>query len=605
MKVIKRDGRAVEYDKKKIEIAIEKANKEVKNEEQAKKKDINRIIKSIESMDKKRILVEDIQDIIEEKLMELGKFNLAKKYIVYRYTRALVRKQNTTDESILGIIKNHGNSISNSNSNYMLSKFQRNLIVKEVSKDLTKRMLLPEKIVKAEEKGIIFFHNSDYFVQPMILSSFINIKDMLENGTIINNQRIEQPKSFLDACIKTVNILSNLLSCQIEEVIIDLKYLASYLNLSKQNIKKELKQLSSEKTKEIVDINLNNELKMGIKALFDVNIINTANGEAPKIYFILDTKDENKKENIQIIEEIINYQKNYNFNCPKLIYVLNDENNLEGNKYDYLTQEAIAIPDISLLSEKVSFDYFKYLNYPLGNGCFLKSSKNKNGGKFNQGMVSINLAQIGLTSQSDEKKLFTELEQRMELSFESLMSYYYAFTNAISNTSPLHFIYGGIYRLNDNEVINKLLKKDYSSINLNYVGLYELTNIVLGKKASTKSKQELAFKILNFMQDTLKKWQEETSVQFNLCSIENENINNYFYKIDSENNIISKNFKNYNNINYDDFNNIYEKLEYEKQISKIQKGNFISSINFKNLNENEVKELINYIYKNILYSQVN
>ncbi len=605
MKVIKRDGRAVDFDKKKIEIAIEKANKEVKNEEQAKKKDINKIVKSIENIDKKRILVEDIQDIIEEKLMELGKFNLAKKYIVYRYTRALVRKQNTTDESILGIIKNQGNINSSNNSNYMLAKFQRNLIAGEVSKDLTKRMLLPEKIIKAIDNGIIYFHNADYFLQPMIVSSFINIKDILENNIKINNQEVECPKDFLDACTKTVEILANLASCQIGELNIDLRYLAYYLKISKEKIKKRFNKLNIEKNlkNDIINIILDNEVENGIKYLFNINIANTVNGLFPNVSFILYV--DNDKENVKIIEKIIDFKKRYNYKYPQLIYVLN-EFNLNNNNFEHLTKEVLKIKNINLLSEKVSFDYYKYLNLPLGNRCFLKSLKNKDGGKFNQGIVSINLVQIGLAVKNDRKKLYEEIDKRMELCFESLMCYYYSLTNTISNISPLHYIYGGISKLENNEYINKLLKKDYSSLYLNYVGLQEMINIIVDENTKENEKLELSLNIVSYLKNILKKWQEETGIQFNLYEDESQKANEYFYEIDKE--IYPAKLKKislYSTTFKKSFKTIKEQLEYEKLFSKIHKGNTTSHLNLDNLNEDEKKEIIDYIYKNILYAQIN
>ena len=348
VKVIKRDGREADYDRAKIVIAIEKANKEVREKERASKEDIKQIINYIEESNKKRILVEDIQDIIEEKLMELNKYELAKKYIVYRYTRALIRKQNTTDESILGLIRNQNKELSeeNSNKNAVLASTQRDYIAGEVSKDLTKRMLLPEKISKAHEEGVLHFHDADYFLQPIFNCCLVNIGDMLDNGTVMNGKLIESPKSFQVACTVTTQIIAAVASNQYGGQSVDLKHLGKYLRKSKEKFKKELEEtykgkLAQEIIEDIATTRLKTELSAGVQTMqYQINTLMTTNGQSPFVTLFLNLDEEGEsgeyiEENAMIIEEILKqrYQGIKNEKgvyvtpaFPKLIYVLYEHN---------------------------------------------------------------------------------------------------------------------------------------------------------------------------------------------------------------------------------------------------------------------------------------
>ena len=315
MKIIKRDGRAVEYNREKIEIAIEKANKEVRPRERATKEQIKEITKYIEELDKKRILVEDIQDIIEEKLMDFKKFELAKKYIVYRYTRALVRKKNTTDESILGLIKNTNKELmeENSNKNAIIASTQRDLIAGEVSKDLTKRILLPEKISKAHEEGVLHFHDADYFLQPIFNCCLINLGDMLDNGTVMNGKMIESPKSFQVACTVTTQIIAAVASGQYGGQSVEIKHLGKYLRKSFEKFKKELNEqyegkLSEEMIIDIAKLRLKSELASGVQTIqYQINTLMTTNGQSPfvTLFLNLEKNDPYIEENAMIIEEIL------------------------------------------------------------------------------------------------------------------------------------------------------------------------------------------------------------------------------------------------------------------------------------------------------------
>jgi len=361
MKIIKRDGRAVEYERSKIEVAIEKANNEVRGKEKATKEEIKDIIKYIEDLDKKRMLVEDIQDIIEEKLMEIGKFELAKKYIVYRYTRALIRKQNTTDESILSLIKNSNKDLmeENSNKNAIIASTQRDLIAGEVSKDLTQRMLLPEKISKAHEEGILHFHDADYFLQPIFNCCLINVGDMLDNGTVMNGKMIETPKSFQVACTVLTQIIASVASSQYGGQSVDIKHLGKYLRKSREKFKRQITELNEDGSltnkmiDELVEQRLQSELSSGVQTIqYQINTLMTTNGQSPfvTLFLNLDKDDEYIEENAMIIEEILKQRYKGIKNekgvyvtpaFPKLVYVLDEHNCLKGGKYDYLTKLAV------------------------------------------------------------------------------------------------------------------------------------------------------------------------------------------------------------------------------------------------------------------------
>ena len=395
MKVIKRDGRAVDYDRKKIEIAIGKANSEVKENERATDIEIKNIIEYIESLNKKRMLVEDIQDIIEQKLMEINKFDLAKEYIVYRYTRALVRKQNTTDESILGLIRNENKELNeeNSNKNTMLASTQRDYIAGEVSRDLTKRLLLPDKITKADLDGILHFHDADYFIQPIFNCCLINIADMLDNGTVMNGKMIETPKSFEVACIVTTQIIATVASNQYGGQSVDMIHLGKYVRKSYNKYKKRIEEkykgkISDDIIESMVQDMLKAEVKAGVQTIqYQINTLMTTNGQAPfvTLFLHLDPNDEYIKENAMIIEEILNQRyvgiKNEKGvyitpAFPKLIYVLDECNNLTGGEYDYLTKLAVKCsakrmyPDY-ISAKKMKENYEGNVFSPMGCRSFL------------------------------------------------------------------------------------------------------------------------------------------------------------------------------------------------------------------------------------------
>ena len=635
MKVIKRDGRVVDFDREKIEIAIEKANKEVASKERTTKQNIKDIIKYIEEMDKKRILVEDIQDIIEEQLMDKKKFKLAKKYMIYRYNRALVRKKNTTDESILGLIKNQNKLINedNSNKDAVLASAQRDYIAGEVSKDLTKRILLPEKIVKAHEDGIIFFHDMEYFLQPIFNSCLIDIQNMLDNGTVINGKLIESPKSFRVACIVITQIIATIAATQYGGQAIDISYLGKYLRKSVDKLRKELqedfgKSISSDILEKILERKIKEEVCSGVQTIqYQINTLMTMNGHCPIISLFLNIKNDDPylKENVMIVEEILKQRYNglkdergeyINPEFPKLIYVLNDNNCLKGGEYDYLTQLALKCTRKTLSpsyvsAKKMCENYNGNVFCPMGCQNFLSAWKDEDGkykfnGRFNQGIVSINLPQIAILSEKDEDKFFELLDERLELCYEALMCRHYALLGTISDTSPLHWKYGAIAHLKTGEKIDKYLKEGYSTISLGYVGVYEATKYMKGVSNITPEGKEFAIKIVKVLKDTIDRWRKTTGLGFSLYGASNELVCRSFVKIDKEKfgtiqDITDK--KEYTcsyHVNKKENIELQKKLLFENEFQKMSLGGGASQIGVSYIKEEEeTEELVRFIYNNV------
>ena len=563
MKVIKRDGRAVDFDQEKIRVAISKANQEVKPRERATKEQIKEIINYIEELGKKRILVEDIQDVIEQKLMEFQKYELSKSYIVYRYTRALVRKQNTTDESILGLIRNENKELAeeNSNKNTTLASTQRDYIAGEVSRDLTKRMLLPEKISKAHEDGILHFHDADYFIQPIFNCCLINIGDMLDNGTVMNGKMIESPKSFQVACTVTTQIIAAVASNQYGGQSVDLKHLGKYLRKSYNKFKKEIEakhkgQIKESIIEDLVQERLRAELKAGVQTIqYQINTLMTTNGQSPFVTLFLHLEDGDPyiKENAMIIEEVLRQRYEGIKNdagvyvtpaFPKLVYVLDHFNNLTGGEYDYLTRMAVKCsakrmyPDY-ISAKKMRENYEGNVFSPMGCRSFLSPWKDENGnykfeGRFNQGVVSLNLPQISIIADGDEEKFWKLLDERLELCKEALMCRHYALMGTPSDISPIHWQYGAIARLKKGEKIDKLLLNGYSTLSLGYIGIYETTKLMKGVSHTTPEGREFALKVMKKLKDAVMKWKKETGLGFALYGTPAESLCYRFARIDKQ-----------------------------------------------------------------------
>ena len=642
MQVIKRDGSAVDFDKTKIITAINKANTEVRKKERATKEDIDSIIEFIISQNKRRMLVEDIQDIIEEKLMECEKYELAKRYIVYRYNRALVRKANTTDESILKLIRNENKELAeeNSNKNTVIASTQRDYIAGEVSRDLTRRVLLPEKITKANEEGVLHFHDADYFVQPIFNCCLINIGDMLDNGTVINGKLIESPKSFQVACTVTTQIIATVASNQYGGQSVDLKHLGKYLRISKEKFRKEvIEQYRGKITDDVIDglveQRLKYELRSGVQTIqYQINTLMTTNGQSPfvTLFLHLEEGDEYIEENAMIIEEVLRqrYQGIKNEKgvyitpaFPKLVYVLDEFNCLKGGKYDYLTKLAVKCsskrmyPDY-ISAKKMRENYEGNVFSPMGCRSFLAPWKDKDGnykfeGRFNQGVVSINLPQIGIIANGNEDKFWKLFDERLEICKEALMCRHNALKGITSDVSPIHWRYGAIARLGKGEKIDDLLYGGYSSISLGYIGIYEVTKLMTGESHTTKVGHDFALRVMKHLNETVNRWKEETNIGFALYGTPAESLCYKFAKIDKERfgiieDVTDKGY--YTNSYHVDVRekiDAFEKLKFESEFQDLSKGGAISYVEIPNMQNNlkALEEVVKFIYDNIQYAEFN
>ena len=590
------------------------------------------------------MLVEDIQDIIEEKLMSINKFALAKEYITYRYTRALVRKSNTTDESILTLIKNSNKDLmeENSNKNAYIASTQRDLIAGEVSKDLTKRILLPEKIIKAHEDGVLHFHDMDYFLQPIFNCCLINIGDMLDNGTVMNGKMIETPKSFQVACTVTTQIIAAVASSQYGGQSVEIKHLGKYLRKSYQKFKKQIEKkhkddLTKEQIESLVNERLQDELASGVQTIqYQINTLMTTNGQSPfvTLFLNLDSKDPYIKENAMIIEEILKQRYQGIKNevgvyvtpaFPKLVYVLDEHNCLKGGKYDYLTKLAVKCsskrlyPDY-ISAKKMRENYEGNVFSPMGCRSFLSPWKDENGkykfeGRFNQGVVSINLPQIAIVADGDEDKFFKEFDERLELCKEALMCRHHALLGVRSDVSPVHWQYGAIARLEKGEKIDKLLKDGYSTLSLGYIGLYETTKLMKGVSHtdSEHGGTEFALKVMNHMREKCDLWKKETGLGFALYGTPAESLCYRFARIDKEKfgtvkDVTDKGY--YTNSYHVDVReeiDAFNKLSFESQFQVISSGGAISYVEIPNMQHNleAMEELVKFIYDNIQYAEFN
>ena len=644
MKVIKRDGRIVDYDRSKIMIAIRKANIEVEDQEKITEENIEGIVAAIETATSKRenVLVEDIQDMIEQKLMAAGKYVLAKTYIIYRYERELVRKANTTDDSIMSLIKNSNQDVmeENSNKNAVIASTQRDLIAGEVSKDLTKRLLLPEKISKAHEEGILHFHDSDYFLQSIFNCCLINIDDMLENGTVMNGKLIESPKSFQVACTVMTQIISAVASSQYGGQSVDIKHLGKYLRKSYNKYKEHYtKKYGDKMDPELIETfvkdRLYDELKSGVQTIqYQINTLMTTNGQSPfvTLFLNLDKDDEYIEENAMIIEEILRQRLEGIKNekgvyvtpaFPKLIYVLDEHNCLKGGKYDYITRLAVKCSAKRLYPDYISAKKMRE-NYE-GNvfscmGCrsFLTPWKDENGnykfeGRFNQGVVSINLPQIGIIADGNEEKFWQLLEERLSLCFEALMCRHHALEGTLSDVSPIHWQYGAIARLEKGEKIDKLLHNGYSTLSLGYIGLYEVTKLMKGVSHTDPKGTEFALRVMNRLRKATDTWKEETGIGFGLYGTPAESLCYRFARIDKERfgeikDVTDKGYyTNSYHVDVREHIDAFSKFKFESQFQVISSGGAISYVEIPNMRHNleALEEVVKFIYENIQYAEFN
>ena len=573
--------------------------------------------------------------------MRQGHFALARTYITYRFQRALVRKANTTDDAILTLVANRNKDVAeeNSNKDAKVAATQRDLIAGEVSRDITKRLLLPEDIAKAHEDGVLHFHDSDYFVQHIFNCCLINIKDMLDNGTVMNGKLVESPKSFQVACTVLTQIIAAVASSQYGGQSVDIRALGKYLRLSKQKFEKMFREadpsLSEQSIKKLVDARLKEELKSGVQTIqYQINTLMSTNGQSPfvTLFLYLDKDDPYIEETAMIIEELLTQRLQGIKNkvgvyvtpaFPKLVYVLDECNCLKGGKYDYLTKLACKCsakrlyPDY-ISAKKMRENYEGNVFSPMGCRSFLSPWKDKDGkykfdGRFNQGVVSINLPQVAIVSKGDEKVFWKELDKRLDLCYKALMCRHKALKGTISDTSPIHWQHGAIARLKSGEVIDDLLENGYSTISLGYIGVYEMTYLMTGVSHTQPKGTEFALKVMRHLREKTDQWKKETGIGFGLYGTPAESLCYRFAKIDREKYGIIKNvtdkgyYTNSYHVDVREEINAFDKLKFESQFQPISSGGCISYVEIPNLcnNLDAVEELVKFIYDNIQYAEFN
>lgn len=646
MKVIKRDGHMVDYCPKKIEQAILKANKEVEESEQASNTQIKNIIKYIESLGKKRILVEDIQDIIEMKLMSIGKYQLAKKYITYRYTRELVRRSNTTDLAIKELIdgENEYWNTENSNKNAKIVTTQRDYLAGITSTDITRRFLLPEEIVEAHDQGIIHFHDADYFAQNALHNcDLINLEDMLQNGTNINGVMIEKPHKFLTAVTIATQIITAVSSSQYGGCTITLTHLAPFVRDSYNRYLKIYKnrKLSKEDCEKFAKEDLKTEITAGVQTFqYQVNSMTTTNGQAPflSVCMYLGETEEYKEELAMIIEEFLNQRIEGMKNekgvyitpaFPKLLYVLEEDNIHENSKYYYLTELAAKCTAKRMVPDYISEKMMKKLKidkngngqcYPcMGCRSFLtpyvdKEGKPKYYGRFNQGVVTINLVDVALSADKDEELFWKIFDERLELCHRALQIRHKRLAKATSDVAPILWQHGALARLGKGESIHELLHGGYSTISLGYAGLYECVKFMTGHSHTDNGKgKEFGLEVMQKLNDKCKEWKEAENMDYSVYGTPIESTTYKFAKCLRERFGIIKGItdRNYitNSYHVPVFEEIdaFTKLSLESEFQKLSPGGAISYIETPNLQNNipAVIEVIKFIYDNIMYAELN
>lgn len=646
MKVIKRDGHMVDYSPEKIENAIIKANTEVDDDEQASSTQIKNIIKYIEKLGKKRILVEDIQDIIEMKLMSIGKYTLAKKYITYRYTRELVRRSNTTDLAIKELIDGESEywNTENSNKNAKVVTTQRDYLAGITSTDITRRFLLPEDIVKAHDEGIIHFHDADYFAQNALHNcDLINLEDMLQNGTNINGVMIEKPHRFLTAMTIATQIITGVASSQYGGCTISLAHLAPFVRDSKKlyEAKYKRRKLSKEQIDQFVKEDLAKEVTDGVQTFqYQINSMTTTNGQAPflSVCLYLGETEEYKEELAMLIEEVLKQRIQGMKNekgvyitpaFPKLLYVLEEDNIKVGSKYYYLTELAAKctakrmVPDY--ISEKVMKETKIDKNgdgqcYPcMGCRSFLtpyldSDGKPKYYGRFNQGVVTINLVDVALSSDKDMNKFWNIFEERLELAHRALQIRHKRLSKVTSDVAPILWQHGALARLKKGESIHDLLHNGYSTISLGFAGLYECVKYMTGKSHTDNAEgRKFGLQVMQKMDDKCDEWKKEENIDYSVYGTPIESTTYKFAKCLKERFGVIKGItdRDYitNSYHVPVFEEIdaFTKLKLESEFQKLSPGGAISYIETPNLTNNidVVLEIIKFIYDNIMYAELN
>ena len=655
MKVIKRNGTEVVFDITKIIAAITKANDVVEENERMTPMQIQRIAESVELACQKMNRspsVEEIQDLVEKQIMAHGAFEVAKRYITYRYTRSLVRRSNTTDEKILSLIEccNEEAKQENSNKNPVVNSTQRDYMAGEVSRDITNRILLPPDIVEAHNEGIIHFHDSDYFAQHMHNCDLVNLEDMLQNGTVITGTLIERPHSFSTACNIATQIIAQVASNQYGGQSISLTHLAPFVQVSREKIRRQLQEemqevkadITEEQLSNMVEKRLRDEIRRGVQTIqYQVVTLLTTNGQAPFVtvfMYLNEAKNEQEKHDLAlIIEEVLlqRYEGVKNESgvwvtpaFPKLIYVLEEDNIYENSEYYYLTRLAAKctakrmVPDY--ISEKKMLELKVDKNgeghcYPcMGCRSFLTTYVDENGkpkyyGRFNQGVVTINLVDVALSSGGNLEKFWKIFDERLELCHRALMCRHNRLKGTLSDAAPILWQYGACARLKKGETIDKLLYGGYSTISLGYAGLYECVKYMTGKSHTDPSATPFALEVMKYMNAACKKWKEEHNIDFSLYGTPMESTTYKFAKCLQKRfgiieGVTDKSYiTNSYHVHVTEEINAFDKLKFEAQFQHLSPGGAISYVEVPNMQQNleAVLQVMRFIYDNIIYAELN
>ena len=650
MKIIKRNGQEAIFDEVKITNAIIGANKEVVETERLSEEEIDNITNDIKykcQKMKRALSVEEIQNLVEDELMKLNAFSVARKYITYRFQRALARQSNTTDDQILSLIECANEEVKqeNSNKNPTVNSVQRDYMAGEVSKDLTRRILLPEDIVKAHDEGLIHFHDADYFSQHMHNCDLVNLEDMLQNGTVISETMIEKPKSFSTACNVATQIIAQVASSQYGGQSITLSHLAPFVDVSRQKFRKEVKEefetigleLDDEKINALAEERLKKEITKGVQTIqYQVVTLMTTNGQAPfiTVFMYLNEVPEGRLRDdlAMIIEETLKQRMKGVKNekgvyitpaFPKLIYAL-QENNIEPNsQYYYLTELAARCSAKRLVPDYISEKVMKELKvdqngngqcYPsMGCRSFLTPYIDENGkpkyyGRFNQGVVTINLVDVACSSKRDMNKFWQIFDERLELCYRALMCRHERLKGTPSDVAPILWQHGALARLKKGETIDKLLYGGYSTISLGYAGLYECVKYMTGKSHTDPCATPFAIEVMQHLNDACTKWKEKENIDFSLYGTPIESttykfakcLQKRFGKIEG---VTDKNYiTNSYHIHVTEHINAFDKLTFESQFQKLSPGGAISYVEVPDMQDNidAVLAVMKRIYDNIM-----
>ena len=650
MNIIKRNGSEAAFDITKIIVAVSKANKEIDERQRLTNEQIRTIAANVEGACVamgRAASVEEIQDLVEKQIMGQGAFDVAKEYICYRYTRSLARRANTTDNQILSLIECNNEEVKqeNANKNPTVNSVQRDYMAGEVSKDITRRILLPREIVEAHEQGIIHFHDMDYFAQHMHNCDLVNLEDMLQNGTVITGTLIEKPHSFSTACNIATQIVAQVASNQYGGQSISLAHLAPFVQISREKIRREVEVEIGElgvspdeaQISKMVERRLREEIKRGVQTIqYQVVTLMTTNGQAPFItvfMYLNEAKNEREKRDLaMIIEEVLlqRYEGVKNEKgvwvtpaFPKLIYVLQEDNITPGSEYYYLTELAAKCTAKRMVPDYISEKKMKELKegncFPvMGCRSALSPWKDENGnykfyGRFNQGVVTLNLVDVALSSGGDMEKFWKVFDERLDLCYRALMCRHNRLKGTLSDAAPILWQYGAISRLKKGEPIDALLYGGYSTISLGYAGLCECVRYMTGKSHTDPSATPFALAVMKYMNAACEKWKAETTIGFGLYGTPLESTTYKFAKCLQRRfgiipGVTDKPYiTNSYHVHVTEHIDAFEKLRFESQFQALSTGGAISYVEVPNMQNNleAVLQIIRYIYDNIMYAELN